>query len=294
MNAPPKEEGPGYDTTGQGQMNTLTVAQASTPTKGPLTKAEQERLAELEPIIERHILGFKECGKALAEVSDRRLYRGTHSTFKEWVEAKYEMTAARAYQLIEASEVIRALPPEMSTMVDNERQARELAKVEPEKRAKVIEVASSKGKITAKTIRQAANPDAVPPPSGSRLTCDSCGETFGDDSDAEPIYECSDCGDRFTPENSADGCGHRCPSCNKFGSKVSSRGCPSCGEGELVPDADRPAVVAHVEVMPPEPTTNSVESARDSFRTWLAQWGKRNRSKVLAIVREVIDEEDAS
>jgi len=273
--------------------NSITVA-----VKAALTPAESTRLVELEVIVERGLAGFVEVGTALLEISDRRLYRASHSTFAEYVSDKWRMTARRAYQLCEAAEVVKLLPENVNncsqSMITNEGQARELAKIPPEKRREVLEAAGSKGKITAKTIRQAANPDPAPPPSGSRLTCDSCGETFNDGSDAEPIYECADCGERFTSENSADGEGNRCPSCNKFGCKVTDVGCPSCGEGELVPDADRPAVVAHVEVMPPEPTTNGVEGARDSFRTWLAQWGNRNRSKVLAIVREVIDEEAAS
>lgn len=69
----------------------------------------------------------------------------------------------------------------------------------------------------------------------ARFTCESCGEDFDDDSESEPLYECSGCGSRFTRPNSADGDSHRCADCSKFGAKISEVGCPSCGDGELHP-----------------------------------------------------------
>jgi hypothetical protein len=68
-----------------------------------LSPAESARLAELEPIIERGMAGFVEVGNALLEISDRRLYRGTHSTFKEYVEDKWKLSVSRAYQLCDAA-----------------------------------------------------------------------------------------------------------------------------------------------------------------------------------------------
>jgi hypothetical protein len=85
----------------------------------------------------------------------------------------------------------------------------------PEHRARFLSWATERNQATAK------------------LRCSSCEETFDDDSAVVPLYECRDCGDRYTPETSADGCSHRCPSCNKFGAKVSDMGCPECNEGEL-------------------------------------------------------------
>lgn len=62
--------------------------------------------------------------------------------------------------------------------------------------------------------------------------CNSCGETFADDSEAVSLYECAECGNTFTRETSAND-NHQCPDCNKFGSKISDMGCPSCNDGEL-------------------------------------------------------------
>jgi DNA-directed RNA polymerase subunit RPC12/RpoP len=181
------------------------------------------------------LTGFVEVGTALLEISDRRLYRATHSTFQDYVSDKWKMTARRAYQLCEAAEVVKALPENVNHGTHlNERQARELAKVKPEKRTKVLETVARKGKVTAKTIKEAAGQSVT------RLKCGNCEETFEDDTEAEPLYECGDCGNRFTSGTSADGEGNRCPDCNKFGSKVTDLGCPSCNEGELQPEDETP------------------------------------------------------
>lgn len=121
-----------------------------------LSDQERTRLAELEPMIDQGLKTFVDVGAALLEISEKRLYRETHPTFAEYVEARWKMTAARAYQLAEAAEVVKALPPKMSTMVDNERSARELARVPEEKRAQVVETAAANGPVTAKAIKEAA------------------------------------------------------------------------------------------------------------------------------------------
>ena len=66
-----------------------------------------------------------------------------------------------------------------------------------------------------------------------RFKCDSCEAEFDDDGEAVTLYECNDCGTRFTRETSAND-NHSCPNCYKFGSKVTDCGCPECNEGELV------------------------------------------------------------
>jgi hypothetical protein len=136
---------------------TLTTTAKSSPTHGPLTPQESTRLAELEPIIERGLTAFLEVGTALLEINDKRLYRQTHSTFKEYVEERWKMSARHAYRLCESAEVIRSLPEKCDQLVTTESQVRELAKVEPDQRVEVLRVASSKGRVTAKSIQEAAN-----------------------------------------------------------------------------------------------------------------------------------------
>ena len=58
-----------------------------------------------------------------------------------------------------------------------------------------------------------------------------CGHLESDDEhEPEPLYECGECGIKFTKEGSADGGSCRCPDCNKFSAKVSEHGCPECCE----------------------------------------------------------------
>lgn len=49
---------------------------------------------------------------------------------------------------------------------------------------------------------------------------------------AGQLYECGECGQAFNRGNSADGDSHRCPSCNRFGSRYDDgepkMSCPDC------------------------------------------------------------------
>ena len=133
---------------------------ASVPqVKNQLSSAESARLAELEPVIERGLNNFVEVGNALIEISDQRLYRETHSTFKEYVEDRWRMTARRAYQLCEAAEVVKSLPENVNHGSQiNERQARELAAIPAEQQIEVLQEAQSRAeargaKLTAAEIR---------------------------------------------------------------------------------------------------------------------------------------------
>jgi hypothetical protein len=129
--------------------------------KNEITKLEIGRLADLELVIGRGQKTFIEVGNALEEIRDERLYRESYQDFDEYCMAKWGWGYKRAHQLITSASVSKSLQnnKEISTMVDisNERQARELAKVEPERRAAVLEaISSSGGTITAKAIKNAA------------------------------------------------------------------------------------------------------------------------------------------
>jgi hypothetical protein len=67
--------------------------------------------------------------------------------------------------------------------------------------------------------------------------CNGCGALTDADAgqEAGPLYECGSCGTRFTREGSADGEGHRCPDCGKFGAKLEDHCCPECDEDGLSP-----------------------------------------------------------
>jgi DNA-directed RNA polymerase subunit RPC12/RpoP len=69
--------------------------------------------------------------------------------------------------------------------------------------------------------------------------CDECEELVSvvdleDGFAAGPLYECPDCGERYTRDGSQDGMSHRCPDCGRFGKKIAEHGCPECGAGEML------------------------------------------------------------
>ncbi len=121
---------------------------------GPLTHADTERLKELESVIERGRKTFIEVGYALAEIRDLRFYRQTHATFEAYCAEQWGWTRQRSYQLMNAATVVKLLPAEMSTRVDNEATARELAKLEPKERENVLRAIERRGeRVTPAAIR---------------------------------------------------------------------------------------------------------------------------------------------
>ena len=116
---------------------------------------DDQRLAELEKTIARGKKTFVEVGLALAEIRDLRLYRREYSGFEEYCRKKWGWSKQHAYRLIECAPIA-----ESNTRVTSIRQAVELAKVEPEHRAGVIQAVVDDGKaLTANEIKR-----HLPPP----------------------------------------------------------------------------------------------------------------------------------
>jgi hypothetical protein len=136
----------------------------------PPTKRES-RLSYCEQVIALGKQTFLEVGNALAEIMEDGLYKEKgFGSFAEYCEKVWGFKKSYAYQLVDAAALIKQ-SPEFSTMVENPRQARELARVPAEKRAEVLAAAGEKP--TAKSIRQAAR---VPLSQASEPT--SRGETI--------------------------------------------------------------------------------------------------------------------
>jgi hypothetical protein len=131
---------------------------------GSLTPADTERLKELESVIERGRKTFVEVGYTLAEIRAGRLYRQTHATFEAYCAEQWGWTRQRSYQLMNAATVVRLLPPGMSTRVDNEATARELAKLEPKARDKVLQAIEQRGeRVTPAAIRAVVKEEKLAP-----------------------------------------------------------------------------------------------------------------------------------
>lgn len=129
-----------------------------------LTTTEIQTLSDCERIINRGLIGFREVGSALLKIRDGKLYRQEHETFEAYCSSRWSMSRPRAYQIMESAGAVASLPENLSTMVDKERSARELAKVPAEKRSQVVEVAAAAGPVTARSIKQAAAKVVDPSP----------------------------------------------------------------------------------------------------------------------------------
>lgn len=103
-----------------------------------LAPSEQDRLAELEDVVERGVRTFVEVGNALMEIRDARLYRETHATFDEYLDERWNMSRANGYRMIDAARVAELVSPVGD--IANERQARELAPLLREDEQAAVEV----------------------------------------------------------------------------------------------------------------------------------------------------------
>lgn len=126
-----------------------------------ITIPESKRLLQLEKTIQRGKAAFVEVGNALAEIRDSKLYRIEYSTFEDYCREKWGWKRQRAYELIAAAEVVDSLPEECNKNITNDSQAKELAKVDPEKREEVLEKAFYAATLedrplTARDIKEAA------------------------------------------------------------------------------------------------------------------------------------------
>jgi len=90
-----------------------------------LPKPEQDRLNELEDVVERGLATFVDVGRALSEINSARLYRATHSTFAEYAADRFGIGKSHAYRMISAAKVAEAVSPIGD--IRSEAQARELS-----------------------------------------------------------------------------------------------------------------------------------------------------------------------
>jgi hypothetical protein len=136
---------------------------------------KKSALKHHEAIIEDFQKSFRFAGASLRTIRDEGLYKDKFATFEEYCKSRWGFSRPRAYQLIDAVEVVE----DLSTIVDttsqdakavlpqNESQARALgscaddAKQRHEVWSKVVEIAGDKP-ITAKMIEKVA--DEILPP----------------------------------------------------------------------------------------------------------------------------------
>lgn len=114
-----------------------------------LSREERIALTDCERRIEQGMKTFIEVGMSLAAIRANKLYRAEHPTFEAYCSARWNFTGRRGRQLIEAAEIGTVVP------IENENQARALAKVPEPERAEVWRetVERTGGKPTGEAVR---------------------------------------------------------------------------------------------------------------------------------------------
>jgi hypothetical protein len=136
----------------------------------PLSLAETQTLEHYEAIITQGFKTFVEVGQALTAIRDQRLYRQSHGTFEDYLRHRWDLSRPYAYQLMDASEVVKNLSATADILPVTETQARPLASLPPEQQPEVwqevVETAPA-GKVTAKhvqaTVKRAKVTGTTPP-----------------------------------------------------------------------------------------------------------------------------------
>lgn len=126
--------------------------------------SEEAEYAELKGVIRSGLQGSFDAGVALLKIRDKKLYKVEFATFDEFCNSEFKMARSRAYQLINAAKVKALLPANLSTIVDNEGQARALAAVAADQQEAVLAQVAEAGPVTAAAITEAAQSVAVAPP----------------------------------------------------------------------------------------------------------------------------------
>jgi hypothetical protein len=120
-----------------------------------LKTREGSELKQLEVIIQGGLKTFFEVGQALGKIRDKRLYRGTHTTFEAYCRERWEISRVHAHRLVAAAEVRALLAAGDLPLPETEGQIRALAilpKAEiPRIWASVVSSAGS-GRVTAKLV----------------------------------------------------------------------------------------------------------------------------------------------
>ena len=125
-----------------------------------ITTTEAQQLSAMERVIESGLQTFAEVGNALLAIRDARLYRATHGTFEAYCRERWGFARRTAYQYIEAAQVVENVRHGAQTEPATERQARPLAKLEPDEQPKAWQAATEKAesegrRVTASDVEEA-------------------------------------------------------------------------------------------------------------------------------------------
>lgn len=131
----------------------LSITESATHLEGPLSSDERAKLHECEAMVTEHQKAFFKIAQALFTIRESRLFREKYTTFEEYCRCRWGFSRQYGYRIADSGALIRSLPPDLTTIVDNENQVRALSRVVLDKRAVVLkELQRSREKLTGPLI----------------------------------------------------------------------------------------------------------------------------------------------
>jgi hypothetical protein len=126
------------------------------PVSERLSPAEVQTLEHYEQIIAQGFKTFVQVGQALLAIRDQQLYRQSYGTFEDYLRQRWDLSRPYAYQLMEASVVVKNVSAVADIAPANEAQARPLATLPAEQQQQAwqeaVKTAPPTG-ITAKHVQ---------------------------------------------------------------------------------------------------------------------------------------------
>jgi hypothetical protein len=135
----------------------MTDPREERPVAVSLSEEEAAALAACEATVEENLGAWVNVTNALLEIHQRRLYRGTHTSFESYVDERFGVSRAHGHRLVLNARV--RLSP-VGDRLTSERQAREIASLldDPEMLVRVVDRAAElRGDkpLTGASLRQA-------------------------------------------------------------------------------------------------------------------------------------------
>ena len=123
---------------------------------------ESHELERCEVVIKQGLKTFIEVGQALMTIKEKRLYRISFKTFEDYCIERWAISKPRAYQLIEAANVMIGLSTIVDVLPQSESQVRPLTSLEPEIQKEVWKEVVKQSEetrqpITAAKVQSVAN-----------------------------------------------------------------------------------------------------------------------------------------
>ena len=142
-----------------GSTKVLATRRDQDTDNSPLKRVEKKALAESEAVISENMVGFVAVGEAIKQINEGRLYRGTHKTFEEYCNKRWEFDRQRAYQLIRSAAVAQNVNSCLQIIPERESHVRPLIKLKPEAQIEIwkavtAEAEADGGRITAGLVQE--------------------------------------------------------------------------------------------------------------------------------------------